>query len=191
MPEIARPILNSLRLSVNYTSWRSISAMANIKAIETKYGGYKFRSRLEARWAVAFDEWELPWEYEPEGYNVATASGNVRYLPDFWLGPGQWAEVKGFLDLAGMMRLCALASALSICGQGDDLVVFGEVPRPRSILWPAQLHYHGKLWAVAWVPENGGCPLERPRIAVEATEEWAGHLTSGLPFGIPDWAPDG
>ena len=27
-----------------------------IKAIETIYNGYKFRSRLEARWAVFFDE---------------------------------------------------------------------------------------------------------------------------------------
>ena len=26
-----------------------------IKAIETEYNGYKFRSRLEARWAVFFD----------------------------------------------------------------------------------------------------------------------------------------
>ena len=27
-----------------------------IKAIDTVYNGYKFRSRLEARWAVFFDE---------------------------------------------------------------------------------------------------------------------------------------
>lgn len=27
-----------------------------IKAIDTIYKGYKFRSRLEARWAVFFDE---------------------------------------------------------------------------------------------------------------------------------------
>lgn len=26
----------------------------NIKAIETEYKGYRFRSRLEARWAVFF-----------------------------------------------------------------------------------------------------------------------------------------
>lgn len=26
-----------------------------MKAIETEYNGYKFRSRLEARWAVFFD----------------------------------------------------------------------------------------------------------------------------------------
>jgi hypothetical protein len=26
-----------------------------VKAIETQYNGYRFRSRLEARWAVFFD----------------------------------------------------------------------------------------------------------------------------------------
>ena len=29
--------------------------MSDIKAIETYYKGYRFRSRLEARWAVFFD----------------------------------------------------------------------------------------------------------------------------------------
>ena len=29
--------------------------MSNIKPIETIYNGYRFRSRLEARWAVLFD----------------------------------------------------------------------------------------------------------------------------------------
>ena len=29
--------------------------MKKITAIQTEYGGYKFRSRTEARWAVYFD----------------------------------------------------------------------------------------------------------------------------------------
>lgn len=29
--------------------------MSEIKAIDTYYKGYRFRSRLEARWAVFFD----------------------------------------------------------------------------------------------------------------------------------------
>jgi hypothetical protein len=36
-----------------------------IKPIETEYGGYKFRSRLEARWAVFFDTAKIKYEYEP------------------------------------------------------------------------------------------------------------------------------
>ena len=36
-----------------------------IKAIETRYKGYLFRSRLEATWAAFFDLCGWPWEYEP------------------------------------------------------------------------------------------------------------------------------
>jgi hypothetical protein len=64
-----------------------------LKAIETTYKGYRFRSRLEARWAVFFDALGVPWEYEKEGYDLGEAGW---YLPDFWL-PRQhyWFEVKG------------------------------------------------------------------------------------------------
>lgn len=64
-----------------------------IKAIETSYAGCRFRSRLEARWAVFFDHMQIPWEHEPEGFE--TPDG--RYLPDFrlLLQTGQaWFEVK-------------------------------------------------------------------------------------------------
>jgi hypothetical protein len=65
------------------------------KPIETIYPwpyGYRFRSRLEARWAVFFDALGVPYEYEKEGYEF----NGVRYLPDFWL-PAQdcWVEIKG------------------------------------------------------------------------------------------------
>lgn len=51
-----------------------------LKAIETHYKGYRFRSRLEARWAVFFDNIGLEWVYEPEGFELGDG---VRYLPDF------------------------------------------------------------------------------------------------------------
>ncbi len=63
-----------------------------MKAIETRYKGYRFRSRLEARWAVYFDAIGLKWEYEPEGFEF---KNGTRYLPDFRLPEiGKWAEVK-------------------------------------------------------------------------------------------------
>ncbi len=66
---------------------------SEIKAIETKYKGYRFRSRLEARWAVFFDALEEPWEYEKEGFDLGEAG---YYLPDFWLPRvNAWVEVKG------------------------------------------------------------------------------------------------
>jgi hypothetical protein len=63
-----------------------------IKPIETRYKGYRFRSRLEARWAVFFDAMHIEWEYEKEGYNLGELGC---YLPDFWLPQvNMWAEVK-------------------------------------------------------------------------------------------------
>ncbi len=64
-----------------------------IKAIETHYQGCRFRSRLEARWAVFFDALGIPWEYEKEGYDLGEAGW---YLPDFWLPQQQcFFEAKG------------------------------------------------------------------------------------------------
>lgn len=73
-----------------------------MKAIETIYKGYKFRSRLEARWAVFFDAVGVEWDYETEGYEF---SDGTRYLPDFYIrekrkedASGWFVEVKGNLE---------------------------------------------------------------------------------------------
>ena len=71
-----------------------------MKAIETEYKGYRFRSRLEARWAVFLDQLGINWEYEKEGIEL---SNGQRYLPDFWIPcpryhsteSGYWLEIKG------------------------------------------------------------------------------------------------
>lgn len=52
-----------------------------VKPIETHYRGFRFRSRLEARWAVFFDHIGLVWEYEKEGYKLPSGR---QYLPDFF-----------------------------------------------------------------------------------------------------------
>ena len=63
-----------------------------IKAIETVYRGYRFRSRAEARWARFMDAAGVEWTYEDEGYDL----DGVRYLPDFHLSKlDAWLEVKG------------------------------------------------------------------------------------------------
>lgn len=62
------------------------------KAIETMYRGLRFRSRIEARWAVFYDALGVGYEYEPEGFDL----GGVWYLPDFWLPEHEvWIEIKG------------------------------------------------------------------------------------------------
>jgi hypothetical protein len=71
-----------------------------VKAIDTNYNGHRFRSRLEARWAVFFDSLGIKYRYELEGFDL----DGVYYLPDFWLphsvpdsaamGWGLWVEIK-------------------------------------------------------------------------------------------------
>ena len=55
---------------------------SKIKSIETVWHGHRFRSRLEARWAVVFECMGIDWEYEPEGFEF---EDGTRYLPDFLL----------------------------------------------------------------------------------------------------------
>lgn len=66
-----------------------------IKAIQTQYKGYHFRSRLEARYAVFFDALGLEWEYEPECFDLGDG---IYYLPDFKVtnkdGSYVWYEIK-------------------------------------------------------------------------------------------------
>lgn len=71
--------------------------MTKVKAIETKAFGCRFRSRLEARWAVFFTELGCRWEYEPQGFMLEHSGA---YLPDFFVYdfphyPSPiWVEVK-------------------------------------------------------------------------------------------------
>jgi len=91
------------------------------KPIETHYNGYRFRSRVEARWAVFFDTLRLPFAYEHEGYDL----DGVWYLPDFWLATlHNWIEIKGDfpdeLELEKAQRLCQVT--------GHDVFVFVGEP---------------------------------------------------------------
>ena len=49
-----------------------------IKAIETKYNGYKFRSRTEAKWAYVFDKLNIKYLYENEGMNQRMVTGTCQ-----------------------------------------------------------------------------------------------------------------
>lgn len=99
-----------------------------MKPTETKYKGCRFRSRLEARWAVFFDTLSIKWWYEPERFDlqfdlaefVSASDGEILpqlaehhrsliesldgkkywYLPDFYLPElNYWIEVKGPLPV--------------------------------------------------------------------------------------------
>lgn len=64
-----------------------------MKPIETIYKGFRFRSRLEARWAVFYDTLGIQWEYEKEGFDLGNG---IFYLPDFYIPHlNCWIEIKG------------------------------------------------------------------------------------------------
>jgi hypothetical protein len=104
-----------------------------MKAIETKWKGYSFRSRLEARWAVFFDTLGLEWDYESEGFHLP---GGYRYLPGFkvkYPGSGwEWFECKPDLTLIPDTEWPKLAAFSAQMPQG--LVLLDGPPSLRTYL---------------------------------------------------------
>lgn len=104
-----------------------------MKAIQTRYAGCHFRSRLEARWAVFLDRMRVHWLYEAEGFELAKSG---RYLPDFFLpDSGAWLEVKGSRPTQREVH-CALELAyhLSMEERGVVRMLAGDMPRaPQTI----------------------------------------------------------
>lgn len=127
-----------------------------IRAIQTVYDGYKFRSRLEARWAVFFNSASIPYEYEKEGFDLSgykiLKNGSDDeflpslgwYLPDFWL-PNQecWIEIKGAHPTSKERLLrCFLAHMTG----HPAFIQFAPVPFPH----PGAVNSDAALGPGAW-----------------------------------------
>jgi hypothetical protein len=107
--------------------WPPIGAA---QPLPTAYRGCRFRSRLEARWAVFFDHMGIGWQYEPQGYLI----GGRPYLPDFLLECGTWVEVKGSEQELDKRLLRAAALQLPVMPpsreRGPKLLILGPIPLP-------------------------------------------------------------
>ena len=122
--------------------------MQTIKSIPTKYSGHTFRSRLEARVAVFFDQLRLSWEYEPEGYDLPI---NGWYLPDFLLKKNEklkydiWVECKGKEPtIEEDNKLNELACTTGILG---GFFISSETFKKNYrtlITYPEKVHFNGK-----------------------------------------------
>jgi hypothetical protein len=76
-----------------------------VRAIETLYDGYLFRSRTEARWAVFWKHIGLPFVYEREGYDL----GGTYYLPDYFIPAfDAFVEIKADPPTGEAIRKCEL-----------------------------------------------------------------------------------
>ena len=99
-----------------------------LKPIQTHYKGYHFRSRTEARWAVAFDEADIQYQYEPEGFDLGKAGC---YLPDFYLPQvDMYAEVKG-----KTFTLEELNKAQALAIQSKKVVLLLDGPPDLNAYW--------------------------------------------------------
>lgn len=80
-------------MGIGHPGLDAVRMVMHIKPIPTRYEGVTFRSRLEASYAATLDHMGVPWQYEPEGYQLSDGSW---YLPDFYLPTCHgWLEVKG------------------------------------------------------------------------------------------------
>jgi hypothetical protein len=96
------------------------------KAIDTWFDGQRYRSRLEARWAVFFKVLGIKSEYEVEGYT----DGATCYLCDFRLPDYRyWIEIKPSMPDAD-----EYAKADMLCeATGEPVFIFhGQLRDHRS-----------------------------------------------------------
>lgn len=103
------------------------------KAIKTTYRGVQYRSRLEARWAVFFDELGIEHAFEYEGFDLPSGW----YVPDFWLPKMScWIEIKPTEPTydSPEVKKC---DELSRATQSRVFLAFGgfDHSRPRSDMW--------------------------------------------------------
>jgi hypothetical protein len=113
-----------------------------MKAIETSYRGYRFRSRSEARWAVFFDKAGVEWDYECQGYE--TTAG--RYLPDFYLpGLSEWIEIKPRIELITPKER-AKTSAFSAGGASISVLTGKPWPAEYRFFDPVSFEKTRQFW---------------------------------------------
>ncbi|WP_326646620.1 hypothetical protein OG884_18510 [Streptosporangium sp. NBC_01755] len=163
----------------------------NIKPIETRYAGCRFRSRLEARYAVLFDKLGIRWEYEPQGFMVDRRP----YLPDFrFVDSGTWVEVKGSEEELDHDLIFNAAFHLpEAAARFPTLLLLGPIPETKGDrcnwcwvgLSPEELPDEGRHpWDAYWSLAPAGFPGHPLRVAD----------TSGatpVPFGYEGWLEPG
>jgi hypothetical protein len=129
-----------------------------LKAIETQYAGCRFRSRLEARWAVFFDVLGIAWEYEPEGFELPSGP----YLPDFLLDCGTWVEVKGDPARLDKARMVEAANHLPPGPVKDEagpaLLILGPIPSHPVL----DVHGNAPDWCWLGMHANDPCLFGAP-----------------------------
>lgn len=169
-----------------------------MKVIPTDYDGFRFRSRLEARWAVFFDVAGIDFLYESEGVIVPSTvvkgwtKDRVQYLPDFYLPDyGLWVECKAQWSPPEAAK--AFNAAAHLSANGADVLLAPDIFRqPRGgarLPWLLRLE-DGDLTAHPWPPPPGSLPVELVASSTDPTVfQDAPDLLRGFKHDepAPDW----
>ena len=162
--------------------------MADIQAIETIWAGDRFRSRLEAKWAVFLNTAGIRYIYEPDGFYELGDHGD-QYLPDFYLPEYDiYAEVKG--ERPGIGE--EVRKAVNIMANEINrkvLLILPDIPDARTLncgVWWLPIYYYHPLCGIS------GC-----RAAFLAREnEYGKHIRLTTDFAVghrchlSTWNPD-
>ncbi len=121
--------------------------MVEPKPIPAEYRGVKYRSRLEARWAVFFDAVgeEYHYHYEYEGFQLPSGW----YLPDFFLPRiGLWVEIKPDEPTDEETRKAVELSRASFW----PVVIFGGVIGSHRawMYWDGEQVAYESYWPASW-----------------------------------------
>src|SRR5687767_14162166 len=183
LPNFGKSLTDSAPPRRRAQTSRDADPSRDLTPIETCYAGYRFRSRTEAKWAVAFDRLGIEWIYEPELYRVGPFGSRRGYLPDFYL-PRQalWVEVKGHAAAVdGELMLVAADPIHGLPLSLDGSVVgYGPV-KPRLLI----------LGPVPAVPTPHDALLVFGGEVVAHSAMVASHTASGAvftPMGFPQVA---
>ena len=155
-----------------------------LRPIETHYKGHRFRRRLEARWAVAFDVLRLDYDYEPEGYRLANG---LMYLPDFYLSQVRmFAEVKpepvsryAMFDHEAMHKASGLVLAT-----GRPLIILDGAPKDMNYwaMQPEDADPVGWDWLSFY-------PFEPHAMHVSQGRFWSDSDGIEFPYRVkPEWS---
>jgi hypothetical protein len=148
---------------------RKTEGLTAPNAIPTEYKGVKFRSRLEAKWAIFFDTLGIEWEYEPQGYEIGT--GYDAHWPRYLFSDG---ETLPFQTRESAELHIKLAKEIV-----DKDITILDVSEPLGSLDPNLEWYLPDFWLPGlevWAEVKGQFGWEELRTAVRATDGFSKTL---------------
>lgn len=109
--------------------------MTNLTPIQTEYRNIVFRSRLEAKWAVFFDEMGIEWKYEPGTFMVPFGGYSIQYRPDFALTNVKCVfdiEQPIYIEVKGRDHYCDIYEyerrKIENFAKDHSILVLGKIP---------------------------------------------------------------